>query len=261
MDHRRERGLVTIGDATIDLVSEGRGRLLVLIPSKARDSLDFDDVAAGIASAGFRVLRPQPRGALASTGPGEGVRLEDLAADIAGLIVREAAGPAIIVGHAFGNWVARVLATEHPRLVAGVVLAAAAAASYPIEHRRDVRTCSDPTLPEATRLAALARSFFAPGHDPSPWLEGWHAEAARIQDMAVAASPREVWWAAGTAPVLDLIAERDPFRPRATWGETAAALGASRVTIATIPGASHALFPEAPDAVVAEIVRWAGRPG
>lgn len=257
MAEGRRRELVTLGDVTIDLVSDGTGRLLVLIPSKARDSLDFDPVAEGLSGRGFRVLRPQPRGALGSAGPADGVRLQDLAADVAHLIVREATGPAIVVGHAFGNWVARVLAQEHPHLVAGVVLAAAAAANYPPEQRTDVRTCSDPALPGARRLEALARSFFAPGHDPSAWLDGWHAEAARIQDRAVAASPRAGWWSAGVAPILDLIAEHDPFRPRTSWSETADLLGTARVTISVIPGASHALMPEMPEAVVEAISGWA----
>ena len=201
MTDGRTRILLSRGDVTIDLVAEGRGRPIVLIPSKARDSLDFDEVADGLAGSGFRVLRPQPRGALGSAGPSDGVRLQNLAGDIAHVIEQERSGPAIVVGHAFGNWVARVLAQEHPRLVAGVVLAAAAAASYPAEQRADVRTCSDPMLPGSQRLAALERSFFASGHDARPWLDGWHAEAAQIQDKAVAASPRAGWWSAGTAPI------------------------------------------------------------
>lgn len=257
MTPARTRNLAAIGDVTIDLVAEGVGSTVVLLPSKARDSLDFDAVAAGLAAAGHRVLRPQPRGALGSRGPTEAVTLASLAADIAHVIEREGTGPAIVVGHAFGNWIARVLATNHPHLVRGIVLAAAAAASYPAEQRADVRTCSDPSRPEPERLAALRRSFFAPGSDAREWLTGWHSAAALIQDKAVAASPREGWWNAGTAPVLDLIAEFDPFRPRATWDETAVLLGSDRVTVATIPGVSHALFPEAPDAVVAAIVAWA----
>ena len=59
----RRREIVRYDNVAIDLISEGSGALIVLLPSRGRDSEDFDDIAAGIAKAGFKVLRPQPRGA------------------------------------------------------------------------------------------------------------------------------------------------------------------------------------------------------
>ena len=46
--------------------------------------------------------------------------LHDLANDIAA-VIRNAGngGPAVIVGHAFGSWVARMTAVDHPELVRG----------------------------------------------------------------------------------------------------------------------------------------------
>jgi hypothetical protein len=54
----RTREIVTYDNVAIDLIAEGSGPLVVLLPSRGRDSEDFDEVAAGIAGAGFRVLRP-----------------------------------------------------------------------------------------------------------------------------------------------------------------------------------------------------------
>ena len=51
-----------------------------LLPSLARDSDDYDEVAEGLAAAGFRVLRPKPRGIGRSTGPMTGITLHDLRA-------------------------------------------------------------------------------------------------------------------------------------------------------------------------------------
>ena len=65
----RTRYFVSNGDARIEVIAEGAGPLVVLLPSRGRDSEDFDAIAAGIAKAGYRVLRPQPRGAGRSTGP------------------------------------------------------------------------------------------------------------------------------------------------------------------------------------------------
>ena len=65
----RVREIVTHDDVRIDVITEGSCSPVVLLPGRGRDSLDFDDLAAGIAKAGFRVLRPQPRGAGDSAAP------------------------------------------------------------------------------------------------------------------------------------------------------------------------------------------------
>ncbi|WP_372495622.1 alpha/beta fold hydrolase [Saccharopolyspora soli] len=53
-----------------------------------------------MASAGYRVLRPQPRGIGRSTGPMTGVTIDDLGADIAHVINELGHGPAVVLGHA-----------------------------------------------------------------------------------------------------------------------------------------------------------------
>ena len=255
MPSGRTRSKVRHGAVTIDVIREGAGPLVVLLPSKARDSLDFDEVAAGLARRGMRVLRPQPRGAFESVGPLEGIRLHDLAADAAQVIAEDGAGPAIVVGHAFGNWVARMLAVTHPALVRGVVLAAAAARRVSPEIAATVAIASDMNGDRNGRLAALRLGFFAPGNDPTPWLDGWHADANRAQTAATAATPRSEFWHAGSAPILEIIPEHDPFKPRASWDETRAELG-SRVATIRVADASHALFPEQPGAVIEAIAAF-----
>ena len=257
---RRLREIVRHDDVTIDLISEGSGPLIVMLPSRGRDSEDFDDVAAGIASAGYRVLRPQPRGSKASVGPVEGITMQDLARDVAHVIERENAGPAVIAGHAFGNWVARMLATDRPELVRAIVLVAAAAKVFPDELRRIVQQAGDLTLPDDVRLEALRKGFFFPGHDPRQWLHGWAPEAVKAQGSAVAATPQAAYWAAGGVAMLDLVPEADPFKPKASWYESREEFG-KRVTVTIIPQASHALIPEQPKAVVEAIVRWVGALG
>jgi pimeloyl-ACP methyl ester carboxylesterase len=65
----RTRHIVHHDAVTIEVIAEGRGPLVALLPSLGDDSEEFDSVAERIASAGFRVLRPQPRGYGRSTGP------------------------------------------------------------------------------------------------------------------------------------------------------------------------------------------------
>ena len=113
----------------------------------------------------------------------------------------------------------------------------------------------DLSLPDAERLVTIQRLFFAPGHDPSVWLHGWHPQANESQRLASAATRQAEWWAAGTVPLLDLQAAHDPFKPREKTNELVDELG-DRVTIVVIPDASHALIPEQPAAVIAAIVAW-----
>src|SRR5213076_980158 len=111
----------------IEVLAEGVGRPVVLLPSLGRDSYDYDDVAEGLAANGFRVLRPLPRGMGRSTGPMENLTLHDFARDIAAVVEHEGGGPAVLVGHAYGHFVARMTAADRPELVRGVVCAACAA--------------------------------------------------------------------------------------------------------------------------------------
>jgi pimeloyl-ACP methyl ester carboxylesterase len=131
MKPNRRTLLVPAGPATIETITEGTGPALVMLPSLGRDGYeDFDTVAALLAAGGLTVLRPQPRGIGGSTGSMLGTSLHDMAADIAAVIRAEGAGRAVILGHAFGHFVARMTAVDHPELVRGVVLAAAAARQY-----------------------------------------------------------------------------------------------------------------------------------
>jgi pimeloyl-ACP methyl ester carboxylesterase len=249
----RTRQIIRYDSVAIDVIIEGQGPAILLLPSLARDSEDYDAVAEGLADAGFRVLRPQPRGIGASTGAMTGILLHDFANDIAEVIT--SSGRAVIVGHAYGNWVARMTAVDHPALVRGVVIAAAAAKQYPAELTAAINVAGDPSKPAEDRLKALRFAFFAPGNDPSGWLNGWHPDVRDPQRAAVAAVKQSDWWSGGSAPLLDLQAAQDPFKPADKRNEMKDEFG-SRVTIAVVPNASHALFPEQPQAVVAALAAW-----
>src|SRR3954469_19096444 len=141
---QRETLIVEDGGTRIEAFARGRGPLVVLLPSLGRGAEDFDDVSALIAQGGCRVICPQPRGIGASTGPMRDITLHDLARDIARVIEHQGAGPAIVAGHAFGNWVARMLAADRPDLVRAVVLLAAAHRTIEPAMRLSIDKCSDP---------------------------------------------------------------------------------------------------------------------
>jgi pimeloyl-ACP methyl ester carboxylesterase len=258
---KRTRDVVQRDGVTIEVIAEGRGPLIVLLPSLGRDSEEFDPVAGQIAAAGFRVLRPQPRGYGRSAGPLENVTLHDYARDVAAVIEHENAGPAIIAGHAFGHFVAKMLAVDSPKLVRAVVLVAAAQKRADPEVRRRLGIATDASQPETERIKYLQLVFFAPGHDPKIWLTGFHPAVQKAEEIARDNTPQAEYWRAGMAPLLDLQAEHDPFRPRSTAGELVEEFGASRVSVVVIPNASHALPVEQPRAVGDAIVAYAAAMG
>ena len=250
--------LVPRGDTQIEVLSQGDGPLVVLLPSLGRGAEDFDAIAARVAAAGFRVLRPQPRGIGQSKGPMSGIDLHDYANDVGAVIEHAVNGPAFVVGHAFGNRVARLLATIRPDLVRAVSLVAANVGKDPSPPnvRAAIRTSADPTAPEAERLAALQFAFFAPGNDARPWLGGWHPDVLAAERIAGDRTSREEDYAAGRAPVLYLQPDHDALAHVDNAEEYKRALG-DRVTVVVIPHASHAAIAEQPEFIADELIKYA----
>lgn len=253
----RTRELVKRGNVVIEVIAEGRGPLIVLLPSLGRDSEEFDPAAERIAAAGFRVLRPQPRGFERSAGPMQNITLHDLAADAAAVIQHENSGPAVIAGHAFGHFVAKMTAVDFPQLTRAVILIGAAQKTPDPKVQRAVAIATDPTQPEAARLENLKLVFFAPGNDARRWLTGFHANVRAAEIVARDSTPQAAYWSAGSAPILDIQGADDPYRPPASRAEMVKELGAARVSVVLIPHAAHALIVERPEAVADAIIAYA----
>jgi pimeloyl-ACP methyl ester carboxylesterase len=253
----REREIVQYENVSIETIVEGDGPLLVLLPSLGRDSEEFDALAAAVARSGFRVLRPRPRGFGRSVGPMDKLTLRDFAADIAAVIKSQNAGPAIVAGHAYGHFIAKMTATEYPDVVRGVALVAAAQKNIDPKVRGWLAIATDPKQPETERIKYLQMVFFAPGHDPRAWLTGFDPAVQKAQEVARDSTPQATYWSSGTAPLLDLQAEHDPYRPRSTKDQLIDEFGADRVSVVVIADASHALPVEQPDATANALVSWA----
>jgi len=255
---RVDRSVVRRGDVQIEILSQGSGPLVVLLPSLGRGAEDFDPIAQRVAAAGFRVLRPQPRGIGQSQGPMTGIDLHDYADDVAAAIEHAAGGPAFVVGHAFGNRVARLLATVRPELVRAVSLVAANVGRDPSppKVRAAIRKSADASLPDDERLAALQFAFFAPRNDATSWLRGWHPDVLAAERIAGDRTPRQEDYAAGRAPVLYLQPDHDPLAHVENAQEYQRALG-GRVTVVVIPQASHAAIAEQPEFIAGELIKYA----
>jgi pimeloyl-ACP methyl ester carboxylesterase len=256
MPAQRTREVIRRGDVAIDVIAEGRGPLLVLLPSLGRDSEEFDPVAEQLAAAGLRVLRPQPRGYGRSTGPMKGITLHEYASDVAATIEHEGGSPAILAGHAFGHFVAKMTAVDYPKLARAVILIGAARKTPDPAVQRAVAIATDPSQPEAERLKHLKIVFFAPGNDARLWLTGFHANVRAAEIIARDATPQKEYYAAGNVPLLDIQGENDPYKPPSARNELIDEFGARRVTVVRVPHAAHAIIVEQPNAVADAVVAW-----
>jgi pimeloyl-ACP methyl ester carboxylesterase len=263
MSHDRRTAVAHVvirrGEVEIEVLAQGGGPVIVLLPSLGRGAADFDPIAGRLAAAGYRVLRPQPRGIGRSRSPAPYRDLHDCAADIAAAIEHECGGAAFVVGHAFGNRVARMLATDRPELVQAVALVAANVGHAPSTPavREAIRNSANPSLPDERRLEALRFAFFAPGNDPSGWLDGWHPDVLAAQRIAGDRTARDEDYAAGGKPVLYLQPDHDPLAHVEDAQEFKRALG-ERVTVVVIPDSSHAAIVEQPHAIADALIAYAG---
>ena len=251
------RSTVRHGDVAIEVLGRGKGPLVIMVPSLGRPAEDFDDLAQRLAEAGYRALCPQPRGLGASRGPLHGITLHDYAKDVAAVIDASGGGPAVVAGHAFGNFVARATAADYPRKVRAIALLAATH-TWPLrpELRDSINKSHQMSLPEAVRLKHLQHVFFAPGSDARVWLEGWNEEVMHAERDATEATPKPEWWTAGSAPVLDMLPDSDPLSPPESRDTYVKEFGADRVSVTLIPGAAHALLPEQPEAVAKALLDY-----
>ena len=243
--------------ARIEVLVDGTGPALVMIPSSQRDSLHEGELAQSIAAHGYTVLRPQPRGMGRSVGPLDDITLCDLADDVAGVIDALGDGPAVVLGHAFGHAVARVADLRHPAKVRGVVQLGASCREPARWLFDTLDIAADMDRPRQERLLALRKVLFAPGNDPTPWLDGWHPHLRPAYRRAGSTPPKSAWWPVSDSPILDLQGACDPWRPAHTRNELREVLG-RQVEVRVIEGASHALVPERPGEIAREVLDWVG---
>lgn len=249
--------MVRRGEATLSYRVKGHGPSIVFLPSLGRGSEDFDPLAAAVSKGGFQAICPQPRGIGESRGPLEGLRLDELAQDVGAVLDEVSAGPVVVVGHAFGNRVARRFASLYPSRVRAVILLAAGGR---VRMAPDIEPvflqCFDLSLPDDVRMKAVSKAFFARGNDASSWKGGWWPDAARAQLQASEQTPVELWWNAGGRPILVIQGREDILAPPANARILKEELG-PQVTVVEAPKAGHAMLPEQPRLIADAVLSYA----
>jgi pimeloyl-ACP methyl ester carboxylesterase len=259
-DHETEQIMLKIGDAEIECFDHGQGVPVVLLPGGSLAVGYLSDLADALADAGFRAVRINPRGAGSSTGPMEGLTLHDFAADVAGVIEGLGLAPTFVLGHAFGNRVARTVAADRAELVRGVILVSAGGKVEPRpEAQRALVTLFTPTATESDVLDAMKWMVGSPENASSVWArfkDSRAPKAAPSQMAAAKATPLQDWWSPpGDVPYLVVQGMKDEAAPAENGHLLKEELG-DRVTVVDIPNAGHLQPLEAPGPVAEAVIAF-----
>ena len=229
-------------------------RHVVLLASLGRPASDFDSLSGSLHAEGFEAhaLDPLP------SWDGEPT-LHNLADRVRHEMDSRKIERAHIIGHAFGNRLARMFAADHPtRLATLTLLAAGGYVPIAPEIEHSLLACFDEEMPRPEHLEHVRRAFFADGSDPSVWSGGWMPTVARYQRGALVRTDRGAWWDATADRVLVVQALDDviavPENSRRYVADHR-----ERTTLVEIADAGHAMLPERPVEIAAAVLGFLQR--
>lgn len=255
-----DTGIVKLADSNIEYFSRGKGETIVLLPGGTLTVGYLDGLANALAKAGYRVVGINFRGSGKSTGPSQGVTLQTMADDVAGVIKSLKLGPVHVAGNDFGNRVARMLAASHPDLTRSVILLAAGGKIQPKpEAAHALMVMFNPASTDADVMAIMpyfvsnpanaerVLAMMKPSRDPA---------AGPIKKAAAEATPLETWWAPpGKTKYLIVQGAEDQIAPPEN-GEILKKELADRATLVNVPGAAHLLPLEQPDTTASHVISF-----
>jgi pimeloyl-ACP methyl ester carboxylesterase len=241
---------IEVGDATLGCTLRGSGAPVVLLANAGCSTGYFDHLASVLVTRGFQAISIDMRGVGGSRGSLGGATLHDLAGDVAGVIKAIGCGPVHLVGHAFGNRIARCLAVDQPPLVRSVTLLAAGGLIVPSTPLgTSFRNATQDRMNGSDCVTTLGARWLSPESDPKVLerVECW--PAVHIAHLATSRNvPLEYWWSAGTAPLLVIQGLDDEAAPPGN-GHTLREQSCERVRVVDLPHAGHFMLLEQPEAV------------
>ena len=256
-----EAGVVRVEGRRVGYALTGQGPTVVMLASAGRSASDFNELIAALEAAGYRILAIEAP-AVGSSDPVDDpdVSLHDLARDIAAVLDAVGPGPktpVFVLGHAFGNRVARAFATAFPERVRATLLLASGGRVPPqIDIEAAFRTIFATPLPDSLRIPVIRQAFFAAGNPvPDYWVAGWYPRTLLTQTRATSQTPVQSWWNGGSAPILILQPRDDVLAPPGN-AELLSRAFPERVQVIEIPQAGHAPLPEQPEQGAGAVIEF-----
>lgn len=261
-------GLVKHGEieshVRIYSLQKGQGEYVTILPSLGRGVEDFTEeyrstLTTRLVKSGYQVVLIQPRGIGSSTGdltPAH-ASMSLFAQDIMQTFDKLGIKKASFIGHAFGNRLARTIATLYPNSVDKLVLMASGGEEdLSVDQRKCLLKSFDLALPRQERLDAIQCAFFAQGNDPAIWYTGWYPNLALAQINAGQMTNGEFFKKAGGKEFLLLQAAEDFIAPPASNGLKLKQELGDQVIYVEIPHTGHALSSENPDLISDYIINY-----
>jgi pimeloyl-ACP methyl ester carboxylesterase len=251
---------VVTDELIINVRSIGTGDPIVIFPSLARGSLDFDPLALLLAGAGFQVVAIDPRGVgqtWTPTGALSNINLDTLAADMYAVIGQLGLGSVHVLGHAYGNRVARDFTVAYPEITKSVILCACGggvngAPPTPVASA-GLATVLNPASTPAQIEENVKATFFAAGSDASPWYTGWYPAAGVAEGAAFAATDFTTEIEGGGDKPLLVIQGNEDIVAQPSIGHELREKFGPRVKVWDLDDAGHAMIIER-TATVANII-------
>jgi len=205
-------------DAEIEYFSQGSGDVVVMLPGGSLNVVYMEKLADAIAESGFRVVRINPRRAGNSTGSDEEITMHTFADDVAGVIKALQLDKVSVLGHEFGNRVARTLADDYPALINSVILLAAGGKVPPKpDAQKALQMIFNPNATDNEYMHAMLYMVGDPADSEIAWtaLKPSRApQAAPLQSGAAKCTSVEDWWApSGDSKYLILQGTHDQAAP------------------------------------------------
>ncbi len=249
------------GDETRGYYVSGTGPSVVLLASLGRAASDFNELVGSLNQAGYRTIAIDPPGIGESTlMDAEGMTGHDLADGVHEIVEKEvAAGERIVIlGHAFGNRIARTYAADYPERVAATVLVAAGGkVAIDPKAAEALRSSFLTFMPDWWRRPKVRYAFFSGDNEiPEYWMGGWSRGTAQLQGHTTRTTPSAEFWGGGTAPMLVVQAMDDTIAPPEHTAVLLKEEFGDRVTVAEIEDAGHALLPEQPEKVAEAVLAY-----
>lgn len=202
--------------------------MVVCWPGAGQGAAAFTGLGKSLVSEGWTAVLISPRGTGGSDPPTGAETMADLVDDARRAIAALARRPAVMLGAAFGNRVARAVSKHQASLVCGTILLAAGGEIEPTSavakaFLSKLRASTDPALQMCVRIAAI--------------------------------TPHSYYGDGGEQPMLILQGIEDQIAPREN-GARIAARGRQRVTLLELEGVGHAFYSQRPELASQYLLGW-----
>lgn len=257
-----------VNGVRIDFIDEGEGPAMVFLHgfplSKGCWQPQIDAM-----SADYRCIAPDLRGFGGSAATPGATTMDRFADDVGELLESLGAGPAVLVAHSMGGYVALAFARRHPEMLRGLVLVATRAGADTPEVADGRRATAEAVRSDGTQVVVdgMTPKMLAPGNDDADLLAAVRGfmTSASVDGivgalLGMAERPDSTPDLPGiTVPTFVVTGDEDVIIPPAESQTMADAIPGARLQV--IPDAGHFVALEQAETFTAELREWLDNAG